>query len=82
MWSKVSFKKYSLYDFMRLVRNSSSTRYFEIIDIRFFAHSTLSLLVLSGVGNFNKPITLSFLEVLHLGKVQFPPGFLIFFFQR
>ena len=37
----------------------------------------LSSLVLSGFVALNKLIPLSFLEVLHLGKAQFPPGIII-----
>ena len=45
--------------------------------MRPFEHFMLSSLVLSGFVTLNKLIPLSFLEVLHLGKAQFPPGIII-----
>ena len=60
-----------LYDRIRVIRGSSFTRSFKLISIRTFVHFMLSSLVLSEAKTLNKLISLSFLELLHLGKAVF-----------
>ena len=56
---------------MGLISDSSFIGYFKINSIRHFFHFVLSSLVLRGAGILNKPTSLSFLEVLYLGKAKY-----------